>query len=588
MQRARAIAENLDRTARITKLRLFHQPVARSRAVQTNAIKEKSWGRKIVAQMLGCAAKLLGDGQSERGAANDIQVPRSTLRYWQQRVEQMQAPSGYKEFFESPAGQQFLHALVVALHVVVGLVVGGGIRPVIQILELVQLTAFVGSAIGSHHAIASEIEQQVGEFGRSERSRLAESMAPKAITVCEDETFHPQPCLVAIEPVSNFIVAEQYVEQRDAKTWDETMDRALEQLPVSVVQSTSDEGKAILAHAQQMQAHHAPDLFHVQHEANRASALSLAHRVEHAEQAVSEAAAQLDKIEQQASQWANSAHGPGRPPNFDKRKAEAEAALEQTHVELQDAHDLQERNREAIRGLGRDYHPVDLATGEPRTAEQIADKLQGHFDTLKDVAAKASLPERSVARLSKAERQLPAMKATIDFFHDQVQQRVNDLALAPEESKALTDYLIPAAYLERAANRSAHAEDRQALRIVAHTRRSAGLHAFILLGTSDQQRCMLEAEAAAGADLFQRASSCVEGRNGQLSLRHHHLHHITPQRLEALTGVHNYFLQRPDGTTAAERFFGNKPNDLFQHLLNCTRPPPRPAAKRTRPATTLH
>ena len=44
-------------------------------------------------------------------------------------------------------------------------------------------------------------------------------MPPKAVTVCEDETFHPAPCLVAIEPVSNFILLEGYVERRDAKTW---------------------------------------------------------------------------------------------------------------------------------------------------------------------------------------------------------------------------------------------------------------------------------------------------------------------------------------------------------------------------------
>ena len=64
------------------------------------------------------------------------------------------------------------------------------------------------------------------------------------------------------------------------------------------------------------------------------------------------------------------------------------------------------------------------------------------------------------------------------------------------------------------------------------------------------------------ADLLQRSSSCVEGRNGQLSLRHHSLHRITPARLQALTAVHNYFIHRPDGMTAAERFFGTAPADF--------------------------
>jgi hypothetical protein len=82
------------------------------------------------------------------------------------------------------------------------------------------------------------------------------------------------------------------------------------------------------------------------------------------------------------------------------------------------------------------------------------------------------------------------------------------------------------------------------------------------------------------ADLFQRSSSCVEGRNGQLSLLHHSLHRLRESRLEALTAVHNFFIQRPDGTTAAERFFGAKPADLFEWLLDHLDTPARPARKR--------
>jgi len=33
--------------------------------------------------------------------------------------------------------------------------------------------------------------------------------ASDEVTVCEDETYHPEICLVALEPVSNFILLEQ-------------------------------------------------------------------------------------------------------------------------------------------------------------------------------------------------------------------------------------------------------------------------------------------------------------------------------------------------------------------------------------------
>jgi len=81
--------------------------------------------------------------------------------------------------------------------------------------------------------------------------------------------------------------------------------------------------------------------------------------------------------------------------------------------------------------------------------------------------------------------------------------------------------------------------------------------------------------------LFQRSSSCVEGRHGPLSLRHHHLHQLRPHKLKVLTILHNYLIRRPDGTTAAERFFGAQPADLFEYVLDRLDVPARPAAPRS-------
>ena len=65
--------------------------------------------------------------------------------------------------------------------------------------------------------------------------------------------------------------------------------------------------------------------------------------------------------------------------------------------------------------------------------------------------------------------------------------------------------------------------------------------------------------------------------SGQLSLHHHGCHALSPGKLKALTVLHNYFIERADGSTAAERFFGQKPADLFEWLLERFPDPPRPA-----------
>jgi hypothetical protein len=79
------------------------------------------------------------------------------------------------------------------------------------------------------------------------------------------------------------------------------------------------------------------------------------------------------------------------------------------------------------------------------------------------------------------------------------------------------------------------------------------------------------------AEVFQRSSSNVEGRNGYLSLRNHQLRGLDhPRKRACLTAVHNFLLTRPDGTTAAERFFGQKPRSLFAAILESVEIPPAP------------
>ena len=49
------------------------------------------------------------------------------------------------------------------------------------------------------------------------------------------------------------------------------------------------------------------------------------------------------------------------------------------------------------------------------------------------------------------------------------------------------------------------------------------------------------------ADLFRRSSSCVEGRNGQLSLKYHALHRFTQRKLQSLTVLYNYLVRPAAG-----------------------------------------
>ncbi len=64
-----------------------------------------------------------------------------------------------------------------------------------------------------------QVQDAVAQQAQAQRKALARSMPLRELAVCEDETFYPDTCLVAIEPVSNFILLEQYAPDRTAANW---------------------------------------------------------------------------------------------------------------------------------------------------------------------------------------------------------------------------------------------------------------------------------------------------------------------------------------------------------------------------------
>jgi len=285
----------------------------------------KAASRLERAQTLTAAASCRAAGHSERQAAAAIGCPRRILRAWaSSELATGDAPAELAAFVASEAGMHWLHRLIVAIHFVITLRAGGGVRLVSEVLELSGLSAFVGASYGSQQALNAALEQAVVEVAAEQRALLAVGMTPRAITVGEDETFHPAICLVALEPVANFILLEQYAEDRTAASWTQALAAAGEGLPITLVQGTSDEATALRRHIERdHQAHHSPDLFHLQHEVAKATGLALARarREADAEVAAAEAPLQAERAAEQA--YHPPRHGPGRPPAYETRNQEA-------------------------------------------------------------------------------------------------------------------------------------------------------------------------------------------------------------------------------------------------------------------------
>ena len=535
------------------------------------------WSRDQVAQLLE-QFELSGLSLQAFALANDVSA--STLAYWQNRKNNIQGDPAWTEFFESPAGLDFLHRLQAASHFCFNQIGNNGIRLLCEFFQLCGLSPYLATSYGSQYAYARDMQEVIIQFGNEEKERLGEQMPHKKIAVGEDETYHPEICMVAMDLVSNYILVEQYEAHRDALTWTEVVNAGIDHLNVEIIQVTSDAAAGIRRHAQtELGVHHSPDLFHIQQDVCAGIFPGLYRKVREAE-ALQDESLEEAQAWREAQQQAAEKPPVGRPPNYEKYIAfhENEARIfgeAKAHWESR----IDEAKQE-VQHLGETYHPFNLQTGVARKENSASKEINTCFDRLEKLVEETELGERSEKRVRKARRQVKAMVATIAWFWLMVCYFLRELHLSRSERGAM-ERLIAACYLERVAQRTKTPEKRDAYTKLAEQLRNEALARDGPLGNFSEERLEeLRQTASRCADLFQRSSSCVEGRNGQLSLRHHSFHHLTGNKLVCLTVLHNFWLKRADGTTAAERFFEAPPRDLFCYLISHLPYPSRSASPR--------
>jgi hypothetical protein len=413
-------------------------------------------------------------------------------------------------------------------------------------------------------------------------------MPHKNITVAQDETFHPEICLVAIEPVSDFILVERYSEKRDCASWAATMNDSLAGLPVTVVQSTSDEGPGLLKYASGvLGAQHSPDIFHVQQEITRGTAASLNAQIRHTEAEYAKQCKCMNNHMTSKALLIETAIPSGKmmvSVDRDIKIAETQTQISLALQELETAHLRKQAVQNAKKALSDAYRPYDIITGKSRTTEEVHIDLEEQYSIIMEQAKAASLSEQGHKHLQKAHRVFDKMLSTLAFFWSMVVSQVAALGLSAEGVALMHNVLIAMYYLEISAKKAKGAVRRKEILDCVQQLREELERSAVWSTVDEEQRKRMRATARECAQLFQRSSSCVEGRNGYLSFRHHGLHHLSSRKLRVLGILHNYYVKRSDHSTAAGRFFESEPKDLFESLLNRLPMPARPRSKGGRSA----
>jgi len=514
---------------------------------------------------------------SQHQYAKENEISRTTLQYWLERKHSLDVAPELINFFESPSGLAFLHRIVNAAHFAFSKKDTASIRSICNFLKLSGLSQFVASSYGIHRKVSISMDDLIIQFAKSEQKRLSADMPCKMIILCEDETFHPQICLVAMDAISNFILVEQYATDRKANTWTVCVESALAGLPVRVIQCTSDEASGLINHAKvALKVHHSSDLFHVAYEIGKGTSVALASLIKHSEKEVQKAEEKVKQAEEYKAIYESNKNIPvGWRPAFDKRVTEAKSEKEQAQKLLKQAQEKQEVVRTARVEIGQAYHPYDPITGIKQDANKVGEELEKCFEKIRE--ASESLSDKCKKHIDKAYRVVANMRATIAFFFLTINSHVENLNFPQEVKQIMLESLIPGFYLQIVARKEKDSKRKKMI-----SKRSEELLSILyeqkglLSDCSEAQLCFLEKSAKEYAHLFQRSSSCVEGRNAQLSLIHHGLHRLSNRKLQALTAIHNYYIKRPDDTTAAERFFEKKPHDMFEWLLDHMELPARP------------
>src|SRR5262249_32408408 len=126
---------------------------------QSNHRSQPRWDRFERADLFEQYRELRTQGLSERQAAKELKVPRTTLQAWRLWHDSLDICPQVAEFFQSGPGLAFVHRLVIACHLVCVAVGACGIRLVCLLLHLTGLNRFVAASDGAQQQVNVQVEQ---------------------------------------------------------------------------------------------------------------------------------------------------------------------------------------------------------------------------------------------------------------------------------------------------------------------------------------------------------------------------------------------------------------------------------------------
>jgi len=409
---------------------------------------------------------------------------------------------------------------------------------------------------------------------------VAQALPPTARTVTQDATLTGGRCRIPMDPESPVLLLAPWAQARDQPRWPAWMAPALAQGNGRGSPSPRDAAPGLWASvAHDLAAPHALDVVHGQHERVTAVAAPLATQERAAQKAVTPARAPRERRPTHPHSAGDEPAKPcpARAPQDPMRLEHAAPALEAARRAPARRAAPREKGQARLRGLGPADPCVERERGGRRTGPRIAPEMPGPSAPMRPMAPPEGLSPSRLERIDTAERGVPTMPAPRECVSRYGRPQGAARALTPPGSCAMPAKLRPSSSLDRVAQTRSVSEGaplrERAERLRAPWCAPGGVWSAWSPASPDQ----LRGEAQRLARVCQRSRAHGEGRHGSLSLRRHQRRgRDLPRKRACCTTVHNVFLTRPDGTTAAERFCGQPPRSLCAAIWESVELAPTP------------
>lgn len=214
--------------------------------------------------------------------------------------------------------------------------------------------------------------------------------------------------------------------------------------------------------------------------------------------------------------------------------------------------------------LSKTVHPFNIKDSSKMTSAIVKVLLYAILNEAEELKEKHGISSKK-NHLKKFKNQIDELASIIDTWWLWVDECLQDATIHDDYKLWLREYLLPLLYWQNQVARTKDSDLKEGYQYAADKAQVE------FDGHPLTQQFLQNEEMVSWAKWmvtnFQRTSSAVEGRNGWLSQMHHNGRGLSPKRLKALTVLHNYYLKRRDGTTAAERIFRIKFPDPLEWVV---------------------